>query len=315
MNASVDELPGGIRRLTFPLPLGIDHVHCYLLPGTEGWTLVDTGLGLPDAEARWAPVLDELDAPVVRIVITHFHPDHAGGGEDAQALTGATVLQGARDYEQCERVWGRADWSERLTDHLRANGLPDGVAEELREESRTLAPFIRFAREPQRIGEGDDVDGWRVLELPGHADGHVCLLRGDVLVAGDHLLGGITPTVGLYPDSLPDPLGDYLDSLARTIELAPSLALTGHGPPIDDPVSRARELIEHHRERLDEAAAALAGGARTGYEVSLALFDANLDASGRRFALAEALAHLERLVGEGRARRAGDGGTVSYTSA
>jgi glyoxylase-like metal-dependent hydrolase (beta-lactamase superfamily II) len=68
-------LPAGIRRLTFPLPLGIGHVHCYLLPGSDGWTLVDTGLGLPDAESRWEPVLEELDAPVARIVVTHFHPD------------------------------------------------------------------------------------------------------------------------------------------------------------------------------------------------------------------------------------------------
>ena len=311
----VEELPGGIRRLTFPLPLGIDHVHCYLLPGADGWTLVDTGLGLPNAAARWTPLLGDLDAPIARIVVTHFHPDHVGGGEDAQALTGATVLQGARDYQQCERVWGRADWSDRLTDYLQANGLPEEVAEELRLESRTLAPFIRFARDPQRIGEGDDVDGWRVLELPGHADGHICLLRGELLVAGDHLLGEITPTVGLYPESRPDPLGDYLESLARTIELAPSLALPGHGPPIEDPARRAREIVEHHRQRLDATAAALAGGARTGYEVSLALFDGDLDASGRRFAVAEALAHLERLVREGRARRAGHGGTVSYTGA
>jgi glyoxylase-like metal-dependent hydrolase (beta-lactamase superfamily II) len=153
-----------------------------------------------------------------------------------------------------------------------------------------------------------------VLELPGHADGHICLLRGDVLVAGDHLLGGITPTVGLYPESRPDPLGDFLESLERTIELAPSYALPGHNEPLEDPVARAREIVEHHRVRLDEAAAALEAGARTGHEVSLALFDANLDASGRRFALAESLAHLERLVRESRARREGDGGTVSYTS-
>jgi len=311
----VDELPGGIRRVTFPLPLGIDHVHCYLLPGTDGWTLVDTGLGLPGAEDGWQEVLEELEGPVARIVVTHFHPDHAGGGEIVQGLTGAPVLQGAHDYELCERVWGREDWSDRMAEYLQANGLPVEIAEELRQESRTLAPFIRFARDPDRIGEGDDVDGWRVLELPGHADGHICLLRGDVLVAGDHLLAGITPTVGLYPESRPDPLGDFLDSLARTIELAPSYALPGHNEPLDDPVARAREIVEHHRVRLDETAAALAAGARTGYEVSLALFDANLDASGRRFALAESLAHLERLVREGRARRSGDGGTVSYTAA
>ncbi len=308
------DLPGGIRRLTFPLPLGIDHVHCYLLPGTDGWTLVDTGLGLPDAAERWEPVLAELDAPVVRIVVTHFHPDHAGGGDDAQALTGARVYQGARDYEQCEGVWGRTDWSERLADYLRAHGLPEPLADELRQEARLFAPFIRFARDPERLHEGDAVDGWEVLELPGHADGHISLLRDGVLVAGDHLLQKITPTVGLYPESRPDPLGDYLASLERTIELAPRLALPGHHGVVGDPAGRAREIVEHHRRRLDETVAALDSDSRSAYEVSLALFGAALDASGRRFALAETLAHLERLVLEGRARREGDDTGVSYTA-
>jgi glyoxylase-like metal-dependent hydrolase (beta-lactamase superfamily II) len=311
----MDELPGGIRRLTFPLPLGIRHVHCYLLPGDDGWTLVDTGLGLPDAAARWELVLRELDAPIARILVTHFHPDHAGGGEDAQALTEARAFQGRHDYEQCVRVWGSANWSERLADYLRTHGLPEPVARELRHESRTFAPFIRFARDPEPLSEGDDVDGWRVLELPGHADGHLCLLRDGVLVAGDHLLDMITPTVGLYPESRPDPLADYQASLRRTIELAPTLALPGHGDPVTDPVTRAREIFEHHVRRLDETAAALSAEPRNAYEVSLTLFGSSLDASGRRFALAETLAHLERLVREGRAACSGDGRNVSYTAA
>jgi glyoxylase-like metal-dependent hydrolase (beta-lactamase superfamily II) len=306
----MDELPGGIRRLTFPLPMGIRHVHCYLLPGDDGWTLVDTGLGLPDGRARWAGV-----GPVARIVVTHFHPDHAGGGEDAQATTGAVVLQGAADYEQCERVWGAPNWSERLADYLRAHGLPEEHAAELRGEAERFAPFVRFARDPEPLREGDRVDGWRVVELPGHADGHICLLRDGVLVAGDHLLGEITPTIGLYPTSRPDPLGEYLASLERTIELAPDIALPGHGDPIRDPAARVREIQEHHRVRLDETAAALGPEPRNAYEVSLTLFGDDLDASQRRFALAETLAHLERLVREGRAARAGDSSTVSYTAA
>jgi len=305
------ELPGGIRRVTFPLPLGIDHVHCYLLPGSDGWTLIDAGLGLPDAAARWQPALDGIE--VTRIVITHFHPDHAGGGEDARALTRARVHQGAGDYEQCVRVWGSDDWSERMADHLQRHGLPDEPAGELRNESRAFAPFIRFARDPELLREGDEVDGWRVLELPGHADGHICLERDGVLVAGDHLLGAITPTVGLYPESRPDPLSDYQASLRRTIELAPRLALPGHGEPIADPVGRARELLEHHERRLEQTAAALGSEPRSGYEVSVELFGGDLDASDRRFALAETLAHLERLVNEGRAARRFDDNRVTYT--
>ena len=78
-----------------------------------------------------------------------------------------------------------------------------------------------------------------------------------MLIAGDHLLPRITPAVGLYPESRPDPLGDYIASLERVAELAPRLALPGHGDPIDDPAGRAREIVEHHRARLEETEAAL----------------------------------------------------------
>ena len=309
----MDELPGGIRRLTFPLPLGIDHVHCSLLPGADGWTLVDTGLGLPDAEARWMEVLDGVE--IARIVITHFHPDHVGGAQVVHELTGAPVFQGADDYEQCLRVWGSDDWSERMVDHLQRHGLPDDPAGELRHESQLFAPFIRFAHDPRLLHEGDEVDGWRVLELPGHADGHICLERDGGLVAGDHLLGVITPTVGLYPESRQDPLGDYQASLRRTIELAPKLALPGHGETVTEPVARAKEILEHHERRLDQTAASLGAEPRSAYDVSVVLFGVTLDASDRRFALAETLAHLERLVHEGRAARASDDDRVSYTAA
>ena len=104
---------------------------------------------------------------------------------------------------------------------------------------------------------------------------------------------------GARPESRPDPLGDFLTALERTIALEPTLALPGHGDPIEDPVGRARELIEHHRERLDATAAALSGDPATGYEVSYPLFGVDLKPAQRRFAVAETLSHLERLVLEG----------------
>jgi glyoxylase-like metal-dependent hydrolase (beta-lactamase superfamily II) len=313
MFASPVELAGGVRRATLSLPTPPGHVHVYLLPGDDGWTLVDTGLGLPDLDAWLAGLLDHLDGPVVRIVITHMHPDHVGGGEQAAAATGAPVLQGALDYAQCERVWGDPSWPDRVADWFEANGVPAAATADLRERGPVFASLIRFVRDPGLLHEGDVVAGWEVLELPGHADGHVALLRDGVLVAGDHLLPQISPAVGLYPDSRPDPLGDYLASLERTIVLAPSLALPGHGDPVADPAARARELLAHHRDRLDETAAALERGDRTGFEVSYSLFDADLDALGRRFAVAETLSHLERLVAVGRARRDEDGRAILYT--
>jgi glyoxylase-like metal-dependent hydrolase (beta-lactamase superfamily II) len=162
--------------------------------------------------------------------------------------------------------------------------------------------------------EGSEVGGWQALELPGHADGHLGFLRDGVLIAGDHLLRRITPAVGLYPESRPDPLGDYLASLQRTIEVAPRVVYPGHGEPIHDAPIRARELIEHHRIRLDDHVAALSPEPLTAYEVSLQVFGNELAPTQRRFAVAETLSHLERLVHEGRAARSGDDNRVSYTS-
>ncbi len=53
---------------------------------------------------------------------------------------------------------------------------------------------------------------------------------------------------------------------------------------------------------------------RSGYEVSLDLFGADLKPASRRFAVAETLSHLERLVLEERAERSGDVGVVAYTA-
>ena len=295
-------LEDGIQRLTLPLPTGPKHVHCYLADGT----LFDTGLGV--GEAPWQ------SAAIARIAITHFHPDHVGGAAAAVEATGAPVFQGGLDYAQCERVWGSSDWPERIASWFSTHGVPAEVVEDLIVQGHAFAPFIRYALDPELLYEGSELAGWQVVELPGHADGHLGFLRDRVLIAGDHLLHRISPAVGLYPESRPDPLGDYVASLQRTIDLAPRIVYPGHGEPIEDAAARARELIEHHRVRLDKTSAALSSAPQTGYEISLALFGAELGPTQRRFAVAETLSHLERLVREERAARSGDDDPVTYTA-
>ncbi len=310
----MDELAGGIRRVTLPLPTRPGHVHAYLLPGDDGWLVVDTGLGLPDAKKRWAAELAQLDGAVRSIVVTHFHPDHVGAAADLAELTGAPVAQGRLDYAQCELVWDTEDWADVLVAWFRRHGVPDELTAELVQQGSLYRPLVRFQRDPELLDAGDFVEGWQTVAAPGHADGQLMLLRDGILIAADHLLGRITPTVGLWPASRPDPLGDYLVALEATIGLEAKLALPGHGEPLDDPAGRARELIAHHRARLGATGAALGDLPRSAYEVSFPLFGDELKPSARRFAVAETLSHLERLVHEGGAVRQEADGVVTYTS-
>ena len=163
-------------------------------------------------------------------------------------------FQGAEDYAQCVRTWGGDRVLERVPEYLHAHGVPDDEIATFRRESQALGRLVRFARDPEPLAAGDTVDGWEVLHVPGHADGHLALVRDGVLIAGDALLASITPNVGLYPDSRPDPLADYLSSLELIERLSPRVAYGGHGVAIEDPAGRARELISHHHHRLEQTA-------------------------------------------------------------
>jgi len=303
----VTALGGGVHQVTMPLPWALDHVHCYALEDSEGWTLIDCGLGTPGTLRRWQQVLNDLGSPHIRrVVITHYHPDHIGASGPLAALVGAEeVVQGTYDRTLALAAWSDPQSAARFAHYLRANGMPRELVDASVGEEEELP--IELAEPTRLVGEGDVVqiagEAHRVLLLPGHADGHIALLgeSSGRLFSGDVLLAEITPNVGRWDDSRDDPLGEYLDTLRRIEELAPARVLPGHRALIDDPARRAREIAEHHEARLDEHEQALRAGAVSAYEVVGRVWGDRLGFHEQRFALAEALAHLSRLVLQGRA--------------
>jgi glyoxylase-like metal-dependent hydrolase (beta-lactamase superfamily II) len=305
--ALVTPLGGGVHQVTLPLPWALDHVHCYAVADDDGWTIVDCGLGSEGTLRRWQRALDELGGPRVRrLVITHYHPDHVGASRALAELTGAEeVVQGAEDAELTRRVWGDEPVPGAFETYLRRNGMPAGEAARSNDDEGSIP--VDPASPTRLVGEGDRVEiaGERfdVLLLPGHADGHIVLLgeRSGRMFGGDVLLHDITPNVGRWEDTKADPLGRYLETLSRIEVLRPSLVYPGHRRLIEDAPARAAEIREHHTARLDLHVEALLAGATTPYEVASRVWGAELGFHERRFALVEAISHLERLGAEGRA--------------
>ncbi len=302
----VTSLGGGAHRVTLPLPWALDHVHCYALEDPDGWTIVDAGLGTPGTLRRWGEALDRLGNPAVRrVVITHYHPDHIGGGAQLVELTGAEeVVQGRHDAWLAQTGWEGYD-PETVFRHLHDNGMS---AEQAREAATLEGDTpVRIPTPTRLVDEGDvlAVDGeeFRVLMLPGHADGHIALYgeSSGRLFGGDVILATISPNVGRWEDTEVDPLGRYFATLERLAELAPRVALGGHRAAIEDVPARAREIRAMHDERLEIALGALRDGHDTAMGVAGIIWPDGHGVHERRFALVESLAHLERLVADGRA--------------
>jgi glyoxylase-like metal-dependent hydrolase (beta-lactamase superfamily II) len=94
---------------------------------------------------------------------------------------------------------------------------------------------------------------WVAMHTPGHTYDHLCLFDPEhgVVLTGDHVLPSITPHIsGMTPQA--DPLAEFFASLTRMEDLGDvSIALPAHGHPFEDLGGRARDIIEHHEDRLD----------------------------------------------------------------
>ncbi len=111
------------------------------------------------------------------------------------------------------------------------------------------------------------------MPTPGHTRGHLVFadLAGGLLFAGDHVLPHITPSIGFEGVPEASPLGSYLASLRLIREMPDMRLLPAHGPVTDSVHARVDALLDHHGERLDACAAAVAAGSGTAYETARAL--------------------------------------------
>ena len=116
------------------------------------------------------------------------------------------------------------------------------------------------------LADGQAIDGGderlQVVHTPGHAPDHICLWRASTreLFCGDLVVLGSTVVI---PASSGGNLSDYLRSLTRVSELAPSRLLPAHGPPIDNPRAVIAGYLEHRQQRELQVLAALGQGRQT----------------------------------------------------
>jgi glyoxylase-like metal-dependent hydrolase (beta-lactamase superfamily II) len=190
--------------------------------------------------------------------------------------------------------------------HDHVGGLPA-----LREA--TGAPVFAFAASvtpDHLLADGARLSGWSVLHTPGHAPDHLCFSRADgTLFSGDHVMGW-SSTVVSPPDGS---MSAYFTSLRRLLARSDSLFLPGHGPAITAPRAYATFLMAHRQGREDAILAALAEQPQQSGMLVTRLY-ADIAPALHPVAERNVLAHLQKLVEEGRAILGDAGWTIPSPS-
>ncbi|AEH38481.1 MBL fold metallo-hydrolase [Halopiger xanaduensis] len=284
--------------------------------GDDDLALVDTGIATPDTRAQLREGLAERGydfADVDAIVLTHFHPDHAGLAGEIQAAGGATVYVHEADAPLVEQDPDAVeDFERRRRESLERWGVPDEPRDELLGFLEAADGITGEPVDVTPISDGDVLEvGGRRLETvhaPGHAAGLCCFEQldgdgGDESAAeafvGDAVLPVYTPNVGGADIRVERPLEKYLTTLRQIAECDYERIWPGHRDPIEDPTERALTIAMHHRERTENVLEALREhGPADPWTVSADLFG---DLAGIHIlhGPGEAYAHLDHLRHEG----------------
>ncbi|WP_454688022.1 MBL fold metallo-hydrolase [Achromobacter aloeverae] len=325
------DVADGVRWIRMPLPFALDHINLWLLrdeiDGRAGWTVVDCGVSRDNVKALWEQVFENvLDGlPVLRVLVTHMHPDHVGLADWLCRRWNAPLWMTMTDYAlAC--LWSRSHGSgaggEAAVAHFSRHGMTDPASlDKLRERVGyypNLVPSVpeRFTRimhgDRLRIGGRD----WRVIVGYGHAPEHASFYceQAGVIITGDMVLPRISTNVSVFdhePES--DPLRRYLESLDGYDGVPEeTLVLPSHGRPFKGLHERIGQQRRHHAERLAEVLDACAQPRSTADIVPI-MFKRPLDLHQMTFAMGEALAHLHMLYYQGKlSRLTGEDGIVRF---
>ena len=330
---STIEVAPGVRWLRMLLPFALDHINLWLLRDyldtpdgrVEGWSIVDCGIANDATRAAWEQVFaTELRGlPVLRVIVTHMHPDHMGLADwltqrwstpsfECRLWVSATDYNVARLASELTAGHGGKATAEFMAQH----GLTDEESQEkIRARSNYYANLVpKVPPRYRRLLNGMvlQINGheWTCHVGYGHAPEHMalhCPAQG-VVISGDMVLPRISTNISvmdLEPEA--DPLRQYLDSLQRMRAIpADTLVLPSHGRPFVGLHTRIAQLETHHAERFAEVMTACAAAPQSAADLLMVLFKRKLDLHQTTFAMGEAVAHLHALWHAGKLVRRAD---------
>jgi glyoxylase-like metal-dependent hydrolase (beta-lactamase superfamily II) len=325
----VEQVRPGIWSIPVPIPdnpLRYVLVYAFELDG-GGIAIVDAGWNTDDAWNALNAGIAEAGGSITdvrSVLVTHIHPDHYGLAGRVRDESGAWIGLHPDDAVMLRaRYVDVDDLLEKMRGLLEFSGVPGDTVPDLNMASMMIRSQVDMAEPDVLFEDGKEVEvpGWdlRTIWTPGHSPGHVCFHseRNKFLLSGDHVLPRITPNIGVHTQQIPNPLGDFLESLLKVQNLAVEEVFPAHEYRFSDLRGRLDAIILHHADRLAEIESLLTERpGMTAWEMAVNLkwsrpWD-EIPQFMQRAAVGETLAHLVLLDIHKRVRREGDRPALYY---
>jgi glyoxylase-like metal-dependent hydrolase (beta-lactamase superfamily II) len=176
-----------------------EEVISYLLIGINSAILVDTGMGVDNIKS----VVDQYTNLPVQVVNTHAHWDHIGGNHQFEEVA-------IHEAEVEKLRQGVPD------DFLRIQMRKDNLSRPLPTDFRLENYHIHPSNPTRLLKDGDYLilDGYnlKVLHLPGHSPGSICLWNAD---SGHLFTGDVIYPGPLYSHIPGSNLQEYIKSIKK----------------------------------------------------------------------------------------------------
>jgi len=331
----------GVKWIRMALPFALDHINLWLLRDEmddpnragakiQGWTIVDCCISREESKAQWEEVFaTQLEGlPVLRVIVTHMHPDHIGLAHWLCDRWACPLWISATDYHSA-RIGSQSTTGfggESAARFFASHGLVDPESvEKIRARTGyypSMVPAVPASY--VRMMDGMTIRiggrGWRCISGYGHAPEHIALHCEETatLISGDMVLPRISTNVSVY-DLEPEAnsLTLFLDSIAKFLPLdKDTLVLPSHGKPFRGLHTRIGQLHDHHRDRLAEVMQACEAAPCSAADILPIMFPRKLDLHQTTFAMGEAVAHLHALwFGKKLTRRLDADGIYRFSAA
>jgi glyoxylase-like metal-dependent hydrolase (beta-lactamase superfamily II) len=315
------EVAPGVKWIRMSLPFALNHINLWLLrdriDGVDGWSIVDCCIHRDEAKAQWETIFaSELKGlPILRVIVTHMHPDHIGLAHWLCERWKVRLWISATDYNVARLgCMGPTGFGgDRAAEFFASHGLNSPEAMAAIKARTGYFPSLVPSVPPQyrRMLDGDMLTigghSWRCISGYGHAPEHIALYCKtlNILIGGDMMLPRISTNVSVYeqePES--NALAQFLDSIDKFRALPEdTLVLPSHGKPFTGMHTRIEQLHDHHRARLSEVMQACGQLACSASDILPVLFKREMDMHQTTFAMGESIAHLHALWFAGKVQR------------